>query len=161
MKQLKIPIVLMFVLISCCLFTGCSEKTVVEQVRVYSYSGENEYFSICNGVIVLSEEQDIVYGGTLKEKGEKISHIATCSMSLHVLSNGEKDTLSSWIDVDRTNGSIQLSNPGSISGEISEKIKDLLASSLYFELEITKINGEIIKHTIEMNVTDVTAIFEK
>ena len=157
MKQLKISIVLIFILISCCFFTSCSEKTVVEQVRVYSYSGENEYFSICNGVIVLSEKQDIVYGGTLKEKGEKISDIASCSMSMYVLSNGEKHTLTTWIDV----GSIQLSNPGSISGNISEKIKDLLASNLYFELEIKKIDGEIIKDTIEMTVIDVTAIFEK
>lgn len=156
MKKLKISIVFMFVLIACCLFNGCSEKTVEEQVRVYSYSGENEYLSLCNGVIVLSEEQDIVYGGTLKEKGEKMTDIATCLMSLYVLSNGEKDTLTSWIEADRTDGSIQLSNPGNISGEIFKKAKDLLSSSLYFELEITKINGEIIKYTIEMNVTEVT-----
>ena len=36
---------------------ACGEQSQVEYIKVYSYSGENEQYSIVNGVIVLSEDE--------------------------------------------------------------------------------------------------------
>lgn len=52
---MKNVIKVFFMAIFCfCLLSGCGRKTVEEQFAVYSFSGENEIFSIANGVIVLT-----------------------------------------------------------------------------------------------------------
>ena len=50
----KVFAILLTTLACSVLFSGCGAKPAEEQVAVYSFSGENEVFSISNGVIVLA-----------------------------------------------------------------------------------------------------------
>ena len=47
--------VLLITVLYTCLFSSCGMKPAEEPLVVYSFSGENEMFSISNGVIVLNE----------------------------------------------------------------------------------------------------------
>lgn len=51
------------------LLAGCntsSESNEEQSLKVYSFSGENEYISVSNGVIILDGKDEICYGGDLK-----------------------------------------------------------------------------------------------
>ena len=53
------------------LLAGCnisSENNEEQSLKVYSFSGENEYISVSNGVIILDGKDKICYGGDLKER---------------------------------------------------------------------------------------------
>ena len=52
-----------------------------EPIRVYAFRGENDQFSVSDGVIVMSEEEDVFYGGTLEAKGEHLSDLSAYSIS--------------------------------------------------------------------------------
>ncbi len=62
----RIIYVLLITIFCSRLFSGCEQKTVEEPLTVYSFSGENEMFSILNGVAVLNSEQEIFYGGDFR-----------------------------------------------------------------------------------------------
>ena len=79
-----------------------------EPTRVYAFRGENEKFSISNGVIVVAEEGDVFYGGTLKTKGEYLSDISSYSVSFYLDMGSEVHTLMSNRLVDMTGTPIQL-----------------------------------------------------
>ena len=53
------------------LLAGCSISSQSRQgqpLAVYSFSGENEFISVSNGVIVLDAEEEICYGGNLETR---------------------------------------------------------------------------------------------
>lgn len=58
-KKLFLIAILMLTLVGC-------DNVTQEQLTVYSFSGENEQFSISNGVIVLDGTEEIFSGGDLK-----------------------------------------------------------------------------------------------
>ena len=47
--------ILLITVLYTCLLSSCGMKPAEEPLVVYSFSGENEMFSISNGVIVLNE----------------------------------------------------------------------------------------------------------
>lgn len=62
-----IPKTIAIMMLYSCLLSGCGITPAAEQSHVYSFRGENEFFTISNGVIVLSDTKDIFYGGNLEE----------------------------------------------------------------------------------------------
>ena len=79
--EYKVIYVLLITVLCTCLLLGCSSKPAEEPLVVYSFSGENEMFSISNGVIVLNEGEEIFYGGNLD--GE-LSDIIAYSMTFYI-----------------------------------------------------------------------------
>ena len=63
MKKAGMGLLVLF--FCCCLMlTGCGASSKGEpSLVVYSFKGENEQFSISNGVIVLTPNEEIFYGG--------------------------------------------------------------------------------------------------
>ncbi|MGL5254262.1 MAG: hypothetical protein ACRC9L_04580 [Brevinema sp.] len=153
---------LAFVLISVCMLSlvACGEQSSKETVTVYSYSGENEQYSIINGVIVLSEKDDIVYGGELKAKEDQITDLVSETMELYILSDNKEIPLTSFVSVDHTGDGFELSNPGSRAAEFSEDEKENLIENLYFKISIETLDGEKTVSDIKMNVIDITGMFE-
>ena len=68
----KIMAVMLSLLACTVLLAGCntsSESNEEQSLKVYSFSGENEYISVSNGVIILDTRRP--HSGTPSRKSEK------------------------------------------------------------------------------------------
>lgn len=154
-----------FVIICFGVLVGCSEKEAYEQeaLVVYSFSGSDEQFAVSNGVIVLSPDKDVFYGGDLEVFNEELcTDIVSYSTAFYTMNNGEKNTILYNSVVDQTDGSVNVAGDlGRMSGAnllVGNKVdaaEDLL-HSLFFELSITDVNGEQSVYQVQMEVTEVT-----
>lgn len=156
----KTAAILLITLICCAMFTGCGKippKDQEQHPTVYSFSGENEQFTISNGVIVLTPTEVIFCGGDLKEKQEKLSDIAAYSTTFYISGDEKKILLSNRVE-DMTGGTVTIAGEtGKASGDIITGAKiDELKSNLYFELKTTNLNGEKNKYQLQLNLTEVT-----
>ena len=130
-----------------------------EPTRVYAFRGENEKFSISNGVIVVAEEGDVFYGGTLKTKGEYLSDISSYSVSFYLDMGSEVHTLMSNRLVDMTGTPIQLPDDlGKISGDgmINHREIEQLGNQLYCELQTKDLEGNSEVQKLQMEVVQIT-----
>lgn len=142
------------------LFTGCggSSKSSQEQsLTVYSFSGENDFISVSNGVIVLDAENEICYGGDLKVKPEEFADIAGYSTTIYIDMGSEKEILLSGGVEDQTGGTIDIpESPGKISGDIlRDSDTDKLVDNLWFELKTIDLNGEENTYQIQLEMTEI------
>ena len=108
--------ILLITVLYTCLLSSCGMKPAEEPLVVYSFSGENEMFSISNGVIVLNEGEEIFYGGNLD--GE-LSDIIAYSMTFYIQSGSDDIVLLSNSVTDMTGGTIGIAGEtGKISGDV-------------------------------------------
>lgn len=137
------------------LLSSCGMKPAEEPLVVYSFSGENEMFSISNGVIVLNEGEEIFYGGNLD--GE-LSDIIAYSMTFYIQSGSDDIVLLSNSVTDMTGGTIGIAGEtGKISGDVLKSAEeDDLQNNLYFELKTTNLDGEKNTYQLPLTVTEVT-----
>lgn len=147
--------VLLITVLYTCLFSSCGMKPAEEPLVVYSFSGENEMFSISNGVIVLNEGEEIFYGGNLD--GE-LSDIIAYSMTFYIQSSSDDIVLLSNSVNDMTGGTISIAGEtGKISGDVLKGAEeDDLQNKLYFELKTTNLDGEENTYQLQLTVTEVT-----
>ena len=147
--------VLLITVLYTCLFSSCGMKPAEEPLVVYSFSGENEMFSISNGVIVLNEGKEIFYGGNLD--GE-LSDIIAYSMTFYIQSGSDDIVLLSNSVTDMTGGTIGIAGEtGKISGDILIGAEEAdLQNNLYFELKTTNLDGEENTYQLQLTVTEVT-----
>ena len=151
----KVFAILLTTLACSVLFSGCGAKPAEEQVAVYSFSGDNEVFSISNGVIVLAPTEEVFYGGNLE--GE-LPGVVSYSMTFYISSGNDDKTLLSNKVSDMTGGTISISGEtGKVSGDILKEAElDELQSNLYFELKTTNLEGEENTYSLQLTVTEVT-----
>lgn len=143
-----------------CLLSGCGEKSEAEQFFVYSFNGENELFSISNGVIVITDKDEIFYGGNLEEKQGKLSDIVAYTTSFYILSDDKDRILLSNSVEDMTGETISIANElGKVSGDniINETEIRELQNNLFFELRTTNLNGEKNEYQLQLTLTEITA----
>ena len=153
--EYKVIYVLLITVLCTCLLLGCSSKPAEEPLVVYSFSGENEMFSISNGVIVLNEGEEIFYGGNLD--GE-LSDIIAYSMTFYIQSGSDDIVLLSNSVTDMTGGTIGIAGEtGKISGDVLKSAEeDDLQNNLYFELKTTNLGGEENTYQLQLTVTEIT-----
>ena len=137
------------------LLSSCGMKPAEEPLVVYSFSGENEMFSISNGVIVLNEGEEIFYGGNLD--GE-LSDIIAYSMTFYIQSGSDDIVLLSNSVTDMTGGTIGIAGEtGKLSGDVLKSAEeDDLQNNLYFELKTTNLGGEENTYQLQLTVTEIT-----
>lgn len=147
--------VLLITVLYTCLLSSCGMKPAEEPLVVYSFSGENEMFSISNGVIVLNEGEEIFYGGNLD--GE-LSDIIAYSMTFYIQSGSDDIVLLSNSVTDMTGGTIGIAGEtGKISGDVLKNAEeDDLQNNLYFELKTTNLGGEKNTYQLQLTVTEIT-----
>lgn len=163
---MKKVFVLLFATILCLgMLAGCSQndENKTEELAVYSFCGENEQFSVTNGVVVINADNEIFYGGDLNVINQEcFANISSYSVMFYTVTNGEKRTIMENSVVDQTGSSINVSGVlGSMSGEdiiIGSKVDDAddLKNNLYFELNTTDLNGEQNTYQIQLTVTEIT-----
>ena len=147
------------------LLAGCnisSENNEEQSLKVYSFSGENEYISVSNGVIILDGKNEICYGGDLKVISDDFVDITTYSTTIYI-NGSEKETLLSNSVDDQTGGTIDFSgNIGKISGDIfKNRDADKLTDNLWFELKTTNLNGEESTYRVQLETTEITKEVKK
>ena len=82
-------LVLVFLLVLT--LTACTNETQ-EQLVVYSFYGENECFVISNGTIVLSNSEDVFWGGNLQvTQSESINDITSCKATFYTMVDGKQE----------------------------------------------------------------------
>lgn len=81
----KIMVATLSLLACAVLLAGCNtstESNEEQSLKVYSFSGENEYISVSNGVIILDGKNEICYGGDLKVISDDFVDITTYSTTI-------------------------------------------------------------------------------
>ena len=140
---------------------GCG-KTEPSNLRVYSFSGADEQFSVTNGVIVLDETVRIFNGGNLKVTEDSFSNIVSYTATFYIVETDEKKVILSNSAPDMTGSSVSLEgNLGQVSGDdalIETMIKDTSdwESNLYLELTTTDKSGTENVYQLQMSLTEVT-----
>ena len=161
----KIRAVMLSLLACTVLLAGCNtspESNEEQPLKVYSFSGENEYISVSNGVIILDGKNEICYGGDLKVISDDFVDITTYSTTIYI-NGSEKETLLSNSVDDQTGGTIDFSgNIGKISGDIfKNRDADKLTDNLWFELKTTNLSGEENTYQVQLKTTEITKEVKK
>ena len=156
----KIMTIMLSLLACMALFTGCStshENDEGQSLKVYSFSGESEYISVSNGVIILDGKDDICYGGDLKVMSDNFADIATYSTTIYISGSEKEILLSNSVD-NQTGETIDVSGSlGKISGDIiKDSDTDNLTDNLWFELKTTNLSGEENTYQVQLKVTEIT-----
>ena len=161
----KIRAVMLSLLACTVLLAGCNtspESNEEQPLKVYSFSGENEYISVSNGVIILDGKDEICYGGDLKVMSDDFSDITTYSTTVYINGSEKETLLSNGVD-NQTDGTIDVSgNIGKISGDIlRDSDADKLTDNLWFELKTTNLNGEESTYRVQLETTEITREVKK
>ena len=161
----KIMVATLSLLAYAVLLAGCNtstESNEKQSLKVYSFSGENEYISVSNGVIILDGKNEICYGGDLKVISDDFVDITTYSTTIYI-NGSEKETLLSNSVDDQTGGTIDFSgNIGKISGDIfKNRDADKLTDNLWFELKTTNLSGEENTYQVQLKTTEITKEVKK
>ena len=160
----KIRAVMLSLLACTVLLAGCNtspESNEEQPLKVYSFSGENEYISVSNGVIILDGKDEICYGGDLKVMSDDFSDITTYSTTIYINGSEKEILLSNGVD-DQTGGTIDVSgNIGKISGDILGDSDDKLTDNLWFELKTTNLSGEENSYQVLLETTEITKEVKK
>lgn len=124
-------------------FTSCQSK---EPLAVYSLSGENELFSVSNGVIMLNGDKQAFSAGDLTVKGE-LPEIYACEMSCYLLLGEERNVLLHFRSENHTgepldiNGDIGAVSGGSIFPKRENENTREYLDHIIFELTLFEQNG--------------------
>ena len=161
----KIMAVVLWLLACTVLLAGCntsSESNEEQPLKVYSFSGENKYISVSNGVIILDGKDEICYGGDLKVMSDDFSDITTYSTTIYINGSEKEILLSNGVD-NQTDGTIDVSgNIGQISGDIlRDSDADKLTDNLWFELKTTNLSGEENTYQVQLKTTEITKEVKK
>ena len=158
----KTMTVVLAVLLITAMLSSCNQNAGQKQessVQVYSISGENEYFSLSNGVIVLNTEEEVIYGGVLEEKDLPVSEIKDFTTTFYVMDGEARHELLTVSVVDQTGGAVHLEgDTGKISGANilhGAEAKDWM-NHLYFELKTTDLSGQENVYTLQLVPIEVT-----
>ena len=161
----KIRAVMLSLLACTVLLAGCNtspESNEEQPLKVYSFSGENEYISVSNGVIILDGKDEICYGGDLKVMSDDFANITTYSTTIYINGSEKETLLSNGVD-DQTGETIDVSgNVGQISGDIlRDSDADKLTDNLWFELKTTNLSGEENTYQVQLETTEITKEVKK
>lgn len=147
----------------CVLCLSACEKEEPQPLRVYSFHGENELFSVSNGVLVLDEEQEIFYGGELDWKDESLDAFSYFSACFYVQNGAEKVTLLHNSVHDQTGGKVNVEGDlGWISGDLplTEEALERLPGNLFLELELQGLDRTSRSVQQQMTLREITPAAE-
>lgn len=150
----KITMVMLVICLSIFIISCGRQK---EELRVYSFRGEDEVMTVSDGVIVISAGGEIFRGGKLKIKEEYVQDIKSYETAFYF---NKRDNLILKNSTTGENGTeIQIqSNLGVIRSENAQNtewVKEL-SNQFFFELKITGLNGEIKGYQLPLVLEEIT-----
>lgn len=143
------------------ILTGCGTQPASEQIQnlhVYSFSGQHELFRVTNGTAVLSEEYETLYGGVLEPNGQEFTDIVSYSASFSLSQGEQKQTLMVHAETDQTGPfALKEQELGQITGDVfRDDAAGKIGQELYFELQTTAQDGTIKTYQIPLQVKEIT-----
>ena len=157
---MKHIISILFALLFTVSLCGCGKTEEAQPLRVYSFHGENEYFTVQNGVIVLDEEEETFDGGDLTWLDESLEDFSYFSAKFYVQNGAEQLSLLHNTVMDQTGGKVDVAGDlGWISGDLalSDEALEKLPDSLFLELELTDLSGQSHRWLQQLEVKQVNA----
>ena len=149
------------VLVCVLALAGCN-NTKDEQVLKYSFSGENEYFKVSNGSIILSNTEEVFNGGDLETTlstvfDDVVSYTGTFYTLINdnrriILSNSTSDKAGGTVNVDGDLGSV--SGKDVIIGKKASTVNEL-KENLWFELKTSDLNGRTNTYQLQLTLTEI------
>ena len=165
MKKFRLLSLLLSTVLVCGFLIGCStNEPEGNPMALYSFSGEDDRFSLSSGIIAITDQETVIYGGELENTGEAFYDISSYSLRLYVLKDGVEFPL---IDVEHIY-KVERESPmdnlvsgsfGSVRMDAPLLEQEYLENNLYFEVLITYSNQEQSNHTIHLSVVNVTDKF--
>ena len=156
-------IIALFLLASCMLTLAACNNTKQEKTRVYSFTGENEKYVITNGVVVLTEEEDIFYGGELQTaQPDGIKNIASYRAEFYTRIDDEEDVvLVSAMDNASSSEMLNIDlGKASGNGKMLEDNfgkMDESEGDFWCELKIKDTQGNQNSYIIDLTLTEITS----
>lgn len=155
MKKRFVAIALIVILLS--IITSCTKSE--KQIEIYSFTGENEYIAINNGLIIATDNSEKFVGGYLSFKGEEPSDIKSYSYKFYFNKDGNEETILNNATAVQgiTEGLTIYSKLGSISSEdlFFGNDLELILGSLNFSISGKLMNGEEFEHGLSLVVEKV------
>ena len=155
MKKIVVFILAMVCLLS---MTACSNgKQEGASKYSFSFRGENEYFAISNGIILLEETEEVFEGGNLEiVQTDLFKDVVSVSTTFYTMRNGEKYIILSNSVTSKEDGSLTVDGElGKISGSDiigrTDENMDELRKNLWFELKTTDLNNK--ENTYQLKLT--------
>lgn len=136
-------------------FAGCAAREPeTDNARWYSFSGSNDYLSLTNGKLLMTDKRDEIYGGVLAVNGDVA--VIGYTVSLYILQGDYRRTLLSNESVAMSGQLLQIGSdigklscePGQLLG--ADVTEAELTDNLYFELELVEESGAA--RTIELKL---------
>lgn len=156
MKRISILFLALFAAV---FFTSCQKK---EETAVYSISGENESFTVSNGVVMLNGEEQAFSGGDLTVKGV-LPEIFSCNMSYFLQLEGEEHTLLSFGMKNHTGEPLDINGDiGTVSGRSIFPVREGVSTREYLDhivFRLAAVDSNGVETVYELPMT-VKIVFE-
>ncbi len=156
-------IIALLLLVSCMVTLSACNNAKQEKTRVYSFTGENEEYVITNGVVVLTDEEDVFYGGELKAiQPDGIKNIASYRAEFYTRIGDEEDViLVSAMDNDSSSEMLNV-DFGMASGNgkmLDDNFSNMDESQgdFWCELRIKDTQGNQNSYIIDLTLTEITS----
>ena len=139
---------------------GCAAREAeTDNARWYSFSSSNDYLSITNGKLLITDAREEVYGGVLTLNDDVA--VRGYTVRLYILQDDYKRTLLSNISEAMSGQLIRIGSdigkasrePGQLLGEGLTEAE--LMDNLYFELELTEPDGDVLSMYLRLDVQPV------
>lgn len=141
------------------MLVGCN-ATEKDQLRVYSFEGENENFTVSNGIIVLHGSEEIFDGGKLNTTDHFFKNVISYTTTFYIASDKGKEVIMKNSVEDMTGEELNAPNAlGRASGNsiINSKIDDYdLNNNLYFELVTRDKDNNEKSYQIQLILSEIT-----
>lgn len=149
-------------IILCTALVGCKQTDAAQtnpnkNLKVYSFSGQSEICGIANGVIVLTPDTELLYGGNLTVEQDLFDDISSYTTSFYLSADGENDVLLSNSASDLSGQSLPTpSDLGQITGDVfTDSAAAEFEENLYFELEVTSTDGSTQTYKLPLDVKEL------
>jgi len=154
---LVLALIVIFTFAAC---SGWNKYTSTGGNKIYSFSGENEFIEINNGMIVITAGLEKFIGGDLLIKGEQPANVLSYSEKFYFfMDGGEENVIQNNIaSIEGSAEGISIdANLGSTTAEkiFNAEVWDMLINSLNFTLSGIFVNGERFEYSIVLDVKEV------
>ena len=163
MKSYKTIIYISFliniVLIALCYYT-------ISNNRIYTFSGESEYIKINDGLIVLNTDINLINGSSIKYVNNNDYKITSYKIGYYSMDDNKlveivstSEELDTPIELSEIINNFLMFNvveKNTNSMYFTTYKKKLINKELYFVIEATKDNNEIILDKVKLNLTKIS-----
>ena len=163
-NKLILSVIINFILVILLVFT-----IKINETKVYSFSGENEYFVIEHGEIIKNRKFEKISYSNFYIKNDIPSESYEYKMELYFINKNEKIVVNMFADkinpstsTSFTKGHL-LQNLGrlqtSASGNVHRKLQDVsnknIINNFYFEISFITYDGQEITQTLKLDVVEI------